>query len=210
MTLTTSSQWLFPVSALSQTPSVRCAGVSVQKELYDRSRGIEFLYRLGSTLLLLVPHDRRHAASRLTPFPQLPFHDDNGCHLVPPVLHEVFDRRLSQTGLAPSIISTFASQHTCSCRKSLLPPYFSQQRQKSVAENYVMSPACLQRSWATRICPILPLRARWANRALGTFPFSYPRIGDREHSEYHPRVRRGPVRSTLFRFLGGKCPRASH
>ncbi|KAF9792371.1 cyclin-like protein [Thelephora terrestris] len=52
MTLTASSQWLFPVSALYQTPSVQCSGILLQKELYDRSKGIEFLYRLGSTLLL--------------------------------------------------------------------------------------------------------------------------------------------------------------
>lgn len=40
------SQWLFPISALQATPST----CSLEKELYDRARGIEFLFRLGSSL----------------------------------------------------------------------------------------------------------------------------------------------------------------
>ncbi|KAK2466942.1 hypothetical protein APHAL10511_001200 [Amanita phalloides] len=43
---TTDSQWLFPVSALYATPSA----CSLEKELYDRARGVEFLFRLGSSL----------------------------------------------------------------------------------------------------------------------------------------------------------------
>lgn len=49
------SQWLFPVSALQVTPSVVTSSYTVAKELYDRSRGVEFLFRLGSSLGLLVP-----------------------------------------------------------------------------------------------------------------------------------------------------------
>ena len=41
-------------------------------------------------------------------------------------------------------------------------------------------------------------------------PLSYPGTGNREHPEYHPRLRRSPVRSTLFRFLGGKRTRTPH
>ncbi|TFK42608.1 cyclin-like protein [Crucibulum laeve] len=41
-------QWLFSMSALQATPS-HC---SLEKELYDRARGIEFLFRLGSSLQL--------------------------------------------------------------------------------------------------------------------------------------------------------------
>ncbi|KAJ7905465.1 cyclin-like protein [Mycena olivaceomarginata] len=41
-------QWLFPLSALHATPS----NWSLEKELYDRARGIEFLFRLGSSLVL--------------------------------------------------------------------------------------------------------------------------------------------------------------
>lgn len=48
-------QWLFPVSALQVTPSVVTSSYTVAKELYDRSRGVEFLFRLGSSLGLLVP-----------------------------------------------------------------------------------------------------------------------------------------------------------
>ncbi|KAN0077312.1 Cyclin-like protein [Tylopilus felleus] len=45
-----SPQWLFPIDALRYTTSVATSGFSVGKELYDRSRGVEFLFRLGSSL----------------------------------------------------------------------------------------------------------------------------------------------------------------
>ncbi|KAI0748026.1 cyclin-like protein [Daedaleopsis nitida] len=45
-----SSQWLFPVSALQKTPSRTSSNISLERELYDRSRGVEFLYRLGVSL----------------------------------------------------------------------------------------------------------------------------------------------------------------
>ncbi|KAF8188413.1 cyclin-like protein [Pholiota molesta] len=41
-------QWLFHTAALTQTPST----CSLQQELYDRARGVEFLFRLGSSLVL--------------------------------------------------------------------------------------------------------------------------------------------------------------
>lgn len=45
------SQWLFPVSAvLDCTPSRTTSSIPVERELYDRARGVEFLYRLGVTL----------------------------------------------------------------------------------------------------------------------------------------------------------------
>ncbi|KAG2037220.1 cyclin-like protein [Suillus americanus] len=44
------SQWVFPISALQLTPSVVTSSYTVAKELYDRSRGVEFLFRLGSSL----------------------------------------------------------------------------------------------------------------------------------------------------------------
>ncbi|KAF8894590.1 cyclin-like protein [Infundibulicybe gibba] len=44
-------QWFFPVSALRETPST----CTLDKELYDRSRGVEFLFRLGSSLGLPSP-----------------------------------------------------------------------------------------------------------------------------------------------------------
>ena len=56
MQATSVSQWLFPVSAvLDCTPSRTTSSISVEKELYDRARGVEFLYRLGVTLGLYVP-----------------------------------------------------------------------------------------------------------------------------------------------------------
>ena len=45
-----SSQWYFSLEQLQNTPS----SCSLLKELYDRARGIEFLFRLGSSLQLYV------------------------------------------------------------------------------------------------------------------------------------------------------------
>ncbi|KAI0273604.1 cyclin-like protein [Gloeopeniophorella convolvens] len=47
------SQWLFPISALSCTPTSQDR--SLHEEMYDRSRGIEFLYRLGTSIGLHSP-----------------------------------------------------------------------------------------------------------------------------------------------------------
>ena len=56
MAATGISQWLFPVSAIvNSTPSRTTSSISVEKELYDRARGVEFLFRLGVTLVLYVP-----------------------------------------------------------------------------------------------------------------------------------------------------------
>ncbi|KAH9981315.1 cyclin-like protein [Lactifluus volemus] len=46
-------QWLFPISALSCTPTAQDR--SLHEEMYDRSRGIEFLYRLGTSIGLHSP-----------------------------------------------------------------------------------------------------------------------------------------------------------
>ncbi|CAL1704800.1 unnamed protein product [Somion occarium] len=45
-----SSQWLFPISALQVTPSRTTSEIPLEKELYDRARGVEFLFRLGVSL----------------------------------------------------------------------------------------------------------------------------------------------------------------
>ncbi|EMD38513.1 hypothetical protein CERSUDRAFT_113694 [Gelatoporia subvermispora B] len=45
-------QWLFSISALQSTPSRTVSSISQEKELYDRARGIEFLFRLGVSLQL--------------------------------------------------------------------------------------------------------------------------------------------------------------
>ncbi|KIY64925.1 cyclin-like protein [Cylindrobasidium torrendii FP15055 ss-10] len=44
-------QWIFPLSALRQTPSKW----PLEKQMYERARGVEFLYRLGSSLQLHTP-----------------------------------------------------------------------------------------------------------------------------------------------------------
>jgi hypothetical protein len=43
-------QWLFSPSALRATPTTSNGFATLERELYDRSRGVEFLYRLGSSL----------------------------------------------------------------------------------------------------------------------------------------------------------------
>lgn len=50
---TVHSQWLFPISALSCTPTAQDR--SLHEEMYDRCRGIEFLYRLGTSIGLHAP-----------------------------------------------------------------------------------------------------------------------------------------------------------
>ncbi|KZT11393.1 cyclin-like protein [Laetiporus sulphureus 93-53] len=49
-----SSQWLFPVSALQYTPSHTTSAIPRERELYDRARGVEFLFRLGVSLQLPI------------------------------------------------------------------------------------------------------------------------------------------------------------
>jgi hypothetical protein len=49
---TPNSQWFFSISALSCTPTAQER--SLHEEMYDRSRGIEFLYRLGTSIGLFV------------------------------------------------------------------------------------------------------------------------------------------------------------
>ncbi|KAI0318952.1 cyclin-like protein [Amylostereum chailletii] len=47
------AQWLFPIECLSQTPTA--LDRSMHDEMYDRARGIEFLFRLGSSIGLHIP-----------------------------------------------------------------------------------------------------------------------------------------------------------
>ncbi|KAI0341687.1 cyclin-like protein [Trametopsis cervina] len=52
---TGAAQWLFPVSALlEQSPSRTTSSIPVERELYDRARGVEFLFRLGVSLILPI------------------------------------------------------------------------------------------------------------------------------------------------------------
>ncbi|KZT68990.1 cyclin-like protein [Daedalea quercina L-15889] len=47
-----SSQWILPVNALRYTPSQTTSDITLEKELYDRARGVEFLFRMGVALQL--------------------------------------------------------------------------------------------------------------------------------------------------------------
>ncbi|KAI0736973.1 cyclin-like protein [Fomitopsis betulina] len=46
------SQWILPVSAFHYTPSQTTSDIPREKELYDRARGVEFLFRIGVALQL--------------------------------------------------------------------------------------------------------------------------------------------------------------
>ncbi|KAF8504052.1 cyclin-like protein [Hysterangium stoloniferum] len=46
------SQWLFPLSALSHTPSWETSNISLDRELKDRAKGIEFIFRVAVHLAL--------------------------------------------------------------------------------------------------------------------------------------------------------------
>lgn len=59
-TMDATPQWLFSLEALRNTPTE----YPIEKEMYDRARGVEFIFRLGSTLQLLVPFTRPTLASR--------------------------------------------------------------------------------------------------------------------------------------------------
>lgn len=48
------SQWLFPFSALSNTPSWEASGIPLETELRERAKGIEFLFRVAAQLGLWV------------------------------------------------------------------------------------------------------------------------------------------------------------
>ena len=122
---TTNSQWVFPISALSCTPTAQER--SLHEEMYDRSRGIEFLYRLGTSIGLFVrraanssnPRFCRYAQPTLVSFPQpfpWPIH---GCDVVPSLLYAVFYARLSSPSqslvptalVASSFVTNTSSDH---------------------------------------------------------------------------------------------------
>lgn len=53
-----SSQWIFPIAALEQTPTA--LERSLEEEMYNRNRGIEFLFRLGTSIALYVVERLRY------------------------------------------------------------------------------------------------------------------------------------------------------
>lgn len=100
-----STQWLFPIDALRCTPSVATSGYSVGKELYDRARGVEFLFRLGSSLglsaALVVSFASAISFSSCPIMPQAFFGNVHLSNLVSPVFHEILHGGLSQTSSHP-------------------------------------------------------------------------------------------------------------
>lgn len=148
-------QWVFPIDALRYTPSVATSGYAVGKELYDRARGVEFLFRLGSSLgLLAVPVVLFMSAILIfscLPILQAFLCDVHRSDLVSPIFHEVLYGRLSQTGaLSPSAIVCVLRRR--SDRTSLLHAYFWRPRLRNVAESYVMSRGCANPRSPERTC----------------------------------------------------------
>jgi len=95
---TTHSQWLFPISTLACTPTSQER--TLHEEMYDRSRGIEFLYRLGTSIGLFV------CLIFFTPIPSMcstlispqPFTGTlHRRYVVPSFLYAVFHARFSPT-----------------------------------------------------------------------------------------------------------------
>jgi hypothetical protein len=88
------SQWLFPISALACTPTAQER--SLHEEMYDRSRGIEFLYRLGTSIGLFVCLSFYPPPPRSTLISSQPFTGTLHCRdVVPSFLYAVFYGRLS-------------------------------------------------------------------------------------------------------------------
>ena len=108
---TTNSQWVFPISALSCTPTAQER--SLHEEMYDRSRGIEFLYRLGTSIGLFVRptlptpvsvHMLNQPLFLLQSF-AWPIHS---CDVVPSLLYAVFYARLSSPSQSLSQLALVA------------------------------------------------------------------------------------------------------
>ena len=105
---TTNSQWVFPISALSCTPTAQER--SLHEEMYDRSRGIEFLYRLGTSIGLFVRRPTLPTPvsvdmlNQTLVFPPQSFPwPIHGCDVVPSLLYAVFYARLSSPSQSLSL-----------------------------------------------------------------------------------------------------------
>lgn len=104
MEATGKSQWLFSVSAvLDCTPSRTSSSISVEKELYDRARGVEFLYRLGVTLGLYVYRATHQPRTMILTFEGQAIFSVVHCrYVVPSLLHALLHGGLPPTGMHPS------------------------------------------------------------------------------------------------------------
>jgi cyclin K len=107
-------QWLFPISALSCTPTAQDR--SLHEEMYDRSRGIEFLYRLGTSIGLFVLVNVTSSICTQTLVPQ-PFpRAIHCCNMVSSLFHAIFYDRLSPTSQfslsSPSLSLPWATHST--------------------------------------------------------------------------------------------------
>lgn len=94
------TQWYFPLSVLASTPSTSPR----PRELYDRARGIEFLFRLGSSLALSV---FVVSAIIIWRCPQTHFSHVHSSNLVSSFLYEILHEWLS-----PSSTSILTAQGT--------------------------------------------------------------------------------------------------
>jgi hypothetical protein len=166
-----SSQWIFSVSALLLTPSLTTSNFTLERELYDRSRGAEFLFRLGSSLGLLVfvaylpclGLCELRASDLL--FPQAIGSDVHCCDVVSPFLHALLIRGLSSSS-KPWQSNVVRPVHRRTVRMSPLRVSSSLQRLKNVEGSYVMSPGCVRQRSPTRKFRLSPLMARYVKLIL--------------------------------------------
>jgi len=157
-----SSQWIFPISALLLTPSLTTSNFSLERELYDRSRGAEFLFRLGSSLGLWVFVTYFRSGSSNLICSQAVDCDVYCCDVVPPFLYALFVRGLSPSS-KPLAIEYSWPAHRRTNRMSLLHVSSSQQRLKNAGGSYVMSRGCVKPRSLTRKFRSYPLMARYRN-----------------------------------------------
>ena len=99
--MSVSAQWIFPVEALHHTPSVDTSNYTIEREMYDRSRGVEFLFRLGSSLGLSDFTPFQSLNQPLTLSLQTVVGNVHRRNLVPSFLHAVFYGGLPPTGVVP-------------------------------------------------------------------------------------------------------------
>jgi hypothetical protein len=154
MTCSVSSQWLFSIPALHTTPST----CSLEKELYDRARGVEFLFRLGSSLALFVFNHNQswdgihsNTVQHLQCVQQQPGFTDSTCVI----------RWMTFTARYILVRQSLQLAYSCSTR-TLLPLASSYPlKLKNAVGNFVMWPEYIILRWTTRTLHKLLLKVRY-------------------------------------------------
>lgn len=160
-TASSSSQWLFPPSALLATPSA----CPLEKELYDRARGVEFLFRLGTSLglsatlvaseplILFIRTSFLHRPSSAMFTAATWFHRFYMRYAM-----EDYHRQVRTLPLSRNIV-LYPITH---CRTLPRLAYFSQLKRKNVEGSFAMWLEFAGLKFPTKMCNTSPLIARCA------------------------------------------------